>query len=447
MAAALALLLAATASAGSIPAAGASTLPARPTLPEELAEGVRGVQGGIGRQSSIAGTQPDAAAPDVGDLKPGAVIESRRSDHLLTHLAHPGVATARTFTYVSTRSDGLTAPVTGTIYEPNTPWRGNGERPTIAFAPGTRGQGDQCAPSNANLHVASVGLGTLNFNYEYPFFQMATDQGIRVVVTDYIGLGLSGHHTYVNHVEEGNALIDAARAALQLSGAPADAPVAFAGYSQGGGAAAAAAEQVAAYAPELNVRGTYSGAPPADLREVMKAVDGSAIVHVLGYAINGFAERNPQVREAIVSNFNPLGIQFLQDAATSCIGESVLKWGFIRTSQLTKTGESFSQLADRIPVLGATLDANLLGTRPLNAPMLVANSRNDDLLPYDQARAMAGRYCALGGTVQFNALPGDAFIPGSGVNHAVPILDSVPLGLAYLIERFNGVPAPTNCQV
>ena len=47
----------------------------------------------------------------------------------------------------------------------------------------------------------------------------------------------------------------------------------------------------ALYAPELNIKGTYAGAPPTDLLSVMNAVDGSSIVHVLGYAINGFAER------------------------------------------------------------------------------------------------------------------------------------------------------------
>ncbi len=41
--------------------------------------------------------------------------------------------------------------------------------------------------------------------------------------------------------------------------------MAFWGYSQGGGAAASAAELASSYAPDLNVVGTYAGAPPADL--------------------------------------------------------------------------------------------------------------------------------------------------------------------------------------
>ena len=59
---------------------------------------------------------------------------------------------------------------------------------------------------------------------------------------------------------------------------------------------------------------------------------------------------------------------------------------------------------------------------------------------------MAGSYCSLGGTVQFEAAaPGDV-LPHSGANHAVGIINSVPHGVDYLIDRFRDVPAPTNCQ-
>ena len=152
-----------------------------------------------------------------------------------------------------------------------------------------------------------------------------------------IGLGMPGHHTYVNHIEEAHAMLDAARSGLELARAPKDAPIGFAGYSQGGGASLAAAEFADSYAPELNVAGTYSGAPPADLPKVMKAIDGSSIVHVLGYAINGFAERDPKFRDAVLEELNPRGIDFLRSAATSCTGDSVLMWGFSNTRQLTRT--------------------------------------------------------------------------------------------------------------
>lgn len=80
---------------------------------------------------------------------------------------------------------------------------GQWAHPTIVFAPGTRGQADACAPSrgmalNAEIDPVSAAVG---FNYELPLFQIAAAKGMRVVVTDYIGLGTPGVHTYLNRYE------------------------------------------------------------------------------------------------------------------------------------------------------------------------------------------------------------------------------------------------------
>lgn len=391
-----------------------------------------------------------ALVPSTASADPGAVLGSRPTTHTDGDLSSATAAKAQTFSYESTLQNGAPTTVTGTLFEPTQAWAGEGDRPTIVFAPGTRGQDDQCAPSRAVGQVGNAALGpagqlTTNINYEYPFFKAATDLGIRVVVTDYVGLGTPGHHSYVNNIEEAHAVLDAARAGLQLAGAPADAPVGLAGYSQGGGAAAAAAEWANDYAPELNIKGTYAGAPPADLVKVMAAVDGTSIVHVLGYAINGFASRNAEFRERVLSNLNPWGIQFLRSASGACIPDSMATWAFVQTRWLTKDGASLSEMVQRDPVIREVLEEQKLGSRPLNAPMLVANAPDDDIIPFDQARTMAGDYCALGGEVYFEAANPTRFVPGPGINHAFPLLGSVPSGLDYLIERFNDVPAPNNC--
>lgn len=362
------------------------------------------------------------------------------STHPYAH-ALPLNATARVITYVTTRQDGSPVEATATVFEPTAAWRAGGPRPTIVFPPGTRGQGDHCAPSRAALGLGGIGPGgALNTNYEYELHQAAAAYGIRVVVPDLIGLGTPGHHTYANNIEEAHAVLDAARAAV-----PAGAPVGFAGYSQGGGAAAAAAEYAESYAPELNVKGTYAGAVPADLMQVMKAVDGGSIVHVLGYAINGFAERDSAFRDAIMSNLNERGMEFLRTAANSCIVDSAAMWQGTRTSTLTKTGESFPQLAARIPAIGDRMREQKLGQHKPNAPMLIANSKYDDVTPYAQTRAMAGAFCQMGATIQFEAAPGTALAPRSAIPHSHPFITHLPLGLKYLVDRFEGRPAPSNC--
>ncbi|MGF0316001.1 hypothetical protein [Nocardia fluminea] len=51
--------------------------------------------------------------------------------------------------YTTQYQDGSPAAVTGTYIEPQGPWQGAGERPTVVIGPGTAGQGDQCAMSIA----------------------------------------------------------------------------------------------------------------------------------------------------------------------------------------------------------------------------------------------------------------------------------------------------------
>lgn len=63
-------------------------------------------------------------------------------------------------------------------------------------------------PSNYGAGVDSVGV-----NYESAFAFAFLAQGVRVFVTDYIGLGTPGVHTYVNRAEEAHAMLDGARAA------------------------------------------------------------------------------------------------------------------------------------------------------------------------------------------------------------------------------------------
>lgn len=59
-----------------------------------------------------------------------------------------------------------------------------------------------------------------------------------MAIIDYEGLGTPGDHTYVVQLSEGRAVLDSARAAMNLgdAGISDDAQVGIWGYSQGGGA-------------------------------------------------------------------------------------------------------------------------------------------------------------------------------------------------------------------
>ena len=139
--------------------------------------------------------------------------------------------------YRSNDARGNPTAVTGTYFEPDNPWPRQGPRPLLVYGPGTQGQGDQCAPSrqfNQGIHWRPY--LDLAFNYEELFVATMVARGFAIVMTDYDGLGTLGLHTYVSRVAEGNAMLDAARAAKRLPGTSLDpnGPIAFWGYSQGG---------------------------------------------------------------------------------------------------------------------------------------------------------------------------------------------------------------------
>lgn len=125
--------------------------------------------------------------------EPGDLIRFEPSRLVLEPSGQLGgyIATGTRIMYHSRDTRDRPIAVTGTYFEPDNPWPGEGPRPLIAFAAGTYGQGDQCAPSrlfNQGIHYS--GGFDLTFNYEEGFVATMVARGFAVVVTDYEGLGL-----------------------------------------------------------------------------------------------------------------------------------------------------------------------------------------------------------------------------------------------------------------
>lgn len=386
--------------------------------------------------------QPPADLPAAGQL-----IRTEPAQHLLelTGLSWPGQA--EKILYSSTNEVGETVAVSGFVIEPSASWGGGGERPTVAVAPGTMGQGDQCAPSAQENLFASFDMESLSIgiNYEILNAYAASSLGMRVVVTDYIGLGTPGVHTYVNSDDEGHALIDAARAAIFHAGAPADAPVGFLGYSQGGGAAAAAAERAGGYAPDLNVTATYAGAPPANLKEVLPAIDNGLIFGTLGYALNSGLQYRPELAALVTDYLNEDGVQFLKDSREACIGDSILTYGLTDSSTLTKDGRSFTELIADVPELSEYLDEQKPGATLPNAPIMVQTGVNDDAIPHGQSTQLARDYCAQGAQVAYHPSNIPEILPKSAIGHILPMLADLPTSFNYMYLAFTDQELPNDC--
>jgi dienelactone hydrolase len=381
----------------------------------------------------------------------GALI---RHEPLPLGLSLPGLdgrplpGTATRLMYKSTDSDGQAVAVTGAYIEPSAKWEGDGPRPLVAVASGTMGQGDQCAPSFALQHPLTVNGQTLSLAYDNLAIYRLLATGAAVVVTDYVGLGATDRlHTYVNRLDEGHAVLDAVRAARALPGTSltSGSRVGLYGYSEGGGATASAAELQPGYAPDVHLAGTYAGAPPADLTAVMKGIDGSVLAAALSWAINGFDQAYPDMRDVTDANINDAGRKALADTSTMCIGEALTRYGFARSSDWTTSGKSVADIIAAEPSAQAVLDKQRIGTLKPAGPVRVATGIQDDIVPHAQARQLAVDWCRKGGSVTYEAVS----LPNLGdkllTNHLAPLITDQGEAISWLTDRLEGKPATSNC--
>ncbi|MEV6358624.1 lipase family protein [Streptomyces hydrogenans] len=381
----------------------------------------------------------------------GALI---RTEPMSLGLSIPGLdgrplpGTATRLMYKSTDSSGRPVAVTGTYIEPSAAWKRSGPRPLVAMASGTMGQGDQCAPSFALEHPLTLTGDTMSVGYEALAVYRILASGAAVVLTDYVGLGATDRlHTYVNRLDQGHALLDAARAARTVPGASvtADSRTGLYGYSQGGAAAASAAELQPSYAPDVPLSGTYAGAPPADLTATMKGIDGSALAGALAWSISGFAQADPDLRAVVEEHVSDSGKAVLRDASTMCVGDALFGYGFAKSGKWTKDGRSISDIIAAEPAARAALNRQRIGTLRPAGPVRVATGVHDDIVPHGQARQLAVDWCRKGADVTYEAV----VLPNLGdkilTNHLVPLLTDQGDAIGWLTDRLAGKPAASNC--
>jgi hypothetical protein len=388
---------------------------------------------------------PPATLPSAD----GALV---RSEPLPLALTLPGLdgplpGTATRLMYKSTDSNGRPVAVTGAYIEPTAAWRGDGARPLVAVAPGTMGQGDQCAASLGLEHPLRFNGQTVSLGYENLSIYRMLAAGVAVVVTDYAGLGTTDRlHTYVNRVDEAHAVLDAVRAARSLRGASvtAGSRVALFGYSQGGGATAAAAELQASYAPDVTLAGTYAGAPPADLTDVTEAIDGSDLAGALGWSVNGFLQSEPALRPIADAHLNAAGRAALTDLSTMCVGDALFAYNSTRSTAWTTDGRPLGDIIAAEPALRAFLAEQRVGTMRPSGPVRLATGTSDNLVPHGQARRLAVDWCGKGADVTYKPV----VLPDVGralVNHFAPLLTDQGDAIAWLTDRLDGKPATSNC--
>lgn len=241
-----------------------------------------------------AARNPSTAQPSQGDggvspfytwgkkvpRKPGKLL---RQEPLASNLMLSNASQGARILYSSTDGiDGKTpVAVSGAIYLPKGQAPAGGW-PLVAWAHGTTGIADVCAPSWIPRSARDT-----------DYLNAWLGQGFAIVATDYEGLGTPGMHPRRVSKSEGWSVLDSIRAALGTF--PVVNRVVIIGQSQGGGASVSASLLAPRYAPEINLLGTvatgipwyapFSPAPKGEQIPVPERMGGglnaaSAIVHL-----------------------------------------------------------------------------------------------------------------------------------------------------------------------
>jgi len=181
--------------------------------------------------------------------------------------------------------------------------------PLVAWAHGTTGLADTCAPSwiphnDSNTRYLNAWLHA----------------GFAVVATDYQGLGTPGPHPYINMRVLAYSVLDSIRA-VPRSRYKVSPETILVGFSQGAGAAAAAAGYAPHYAPELKIHGTVVNGVPNLSAESMKSgtTAAGAEVGVLPYIAMQARQIHPDLRPEDI--FTPSGEKLYQEAIHTCLAD------------------------------------------------------------------------------------------------------------------------------
>lgn len=359
-----------------------------------------------------------AAPPNIADVAPGDVLDSRRKDAF----TYPNTDIWQ-IKYRSTNSAGDPIAAVTTVLMP----RGRGAgTPLVSYQAVVNALGTKCAPSHGLFSDELV---------EAPAVYLGmVARGWAVAVPDYLGPNAA----YGAARMAGQVTLDGVRAVKRFSSLPlADSPVGLLGYSGGGLSTSFAAALAPTYAPELEIAGIAEGGIPSDLAQIAQNLAYSPLPHPgfgMAMAVALGLEREYPGRFPITENLNARGIALRNKMFNECRRSILIDGAFNSARDLT-TAASLADTPSAQEVLRENSVTFYEGVP--TAPLFVWQGVNDFIAPFQPVKDMVGRYCAAGATVQFRGYP--------AAEHFSATVLGLPEAYLWLDARFRGEQAPSNC--
>ncbi len=306
-----------------------------------------------------------------------------------------------------------------------------------AFAPGSSGLVDACAPSRPYLE-----RGELASTGSYVLYGLAwAGQGMPTVVPTYGGFFDPDRlQPYFVADAEAHVVLDALRAATDvLEGLGPDLVVEHAfvsGFSQGGHAAFAAADRAADYAPDVPLAGVAGFGPSGEVDVVLRA-----FTYVAPWIFVAYEQAYGRERiDAAALLQEPYASRLASDVERLCILEAQGAYpgdpAALLEPELAASLEA-GRLATTHPELHALVKENRTGVRPHGLPAIVLQGVDDPVAPLEDQHRFVARLCDLGSAVRYP-------------NYARTRHETRYLGfdaaLEWMRDRVAGTPAPTDCD-
>lgn len=324
----------------------------------------------------------------------------------------------------STMRGTTPALASGMVLIPNSPPAQPGPRPVIAWAHGTSGVAENCAPSMMPEPFAHI-----------PGLAQVIDKGWALVATDYIGMGTRGPSPYVIGEGEGRSVLDSVRAARQLPNLNLSKQTVVWGHSQGGHAALWTELLAPTYAPDVGVIATAAQAPASDLNSLalnMESMAGGSLL--ASYVLESYSRAYSDVSYA-----DYLKVQArlpVRGMASRCLASKAMP---VSLAEALFLGKGFYSTSPTSGPLGRRLTENTPSGK-LPYPTLISQGLTDQVINPDSQNAFTAAQCTVGSNLEYLTYPGLGHMTLiEGDSPAVPYL------LSWTQARFDGAPPTPNC--
>lgn len=376
------------------------------------------ISSNIERSDRQATFDPFYEPPDPLPAEPGTVIRTEPLD-----VDVPGGQAYRML-YVSERPDGTPAASGGMVFIPDTPAPPEG-RPVVAWAHGTVGMGDACAPSRAANPLGDTDN----------WLDQMMSLGWVVTATDYVGLGTPGPELYLVKEAEVRDVVNSVRAARNLTDTQAGADYVVWGHSQGGHSSLWSGHLAPDLAPELNLLGVAAAAPAGELADIMGAQWDTTVGWGIGPEVLiswPLADDRLSAEEVATAT----GLRTYRQLAEDCTYDKQL---LLEVLALRAAGQKFFEVDPMtVPEWERFVAEQTPPPMPADMPVFLAQGMADEIVLAWPNAKLQDQWCAAGSTIT-------ALWMG-GIGHLAAATTSGPSAVSWIADRFAGRPANRTCD-